>query len=207
MNTSDRNRLRRTVLAERDRLSAGERRRKSSLITAHLMEMQELMNAATVLVYMHFRSEVRTLELIRQLLAQGKTVAIPTTVTVKSRLLAVRITDPKIQVRPGYCGIPEPLPGLIDNSTCNPDDIDAVIVPGAVFDHCGGRLGYGGGYYDRFLALDAPRAVRVGPAFELQLVDRVPVEPHDQFVDFVVTERKVYDCRRYRHAENSCLPG
>jgi len=207
MNASDRTMLRRVVLEKRDMLSPGEQQRRSSLITSRLVGMEELGGAAKVLVYMHFRSEVWTLELIRLLLAGGKTVSIPCVVPGASRLLAVRITDPVNQVRPGYCGIPEPLPGLLDHCACDPADIDVVIVPGSVFDRRGGRLGYGGGFYDRFLAVDAPGALRISPAYELQLIERVPVESHDQFMDFVVTERRIYACRRKRYGQNTRLQG
>lgn len=207
MNSIDRIELRRTVLARRDGLAENQRRRKGSLITSSLLAMPELFEAATVFVYIHYRSEVPTRELILLLLARKKTVAVPCTVPANSRLLAVSITDPDSQVRPGYRGIPEPFPWLVETGTCKPEEIDAVIVPGSVFDRRGGRLGYGGGYYDRFLAFDAPRAVRIGPAYELQLIKRVPLEPHDQLMDFVVTEKAVYDCRRNRHAQDSSVPG
>ncbi|MDD3617764.1 MAG: 5-formyltetrahydrofolate cyclo-ligase [Desulfobulbaceae bacterium] len=207
MKASDRTKLRRAVLEERNLLSPGELQRRSTLITAGLLGMQELDRAATVLVYMHFRSEVRTLELIRLLLARGKTVSIPCVVPGVSRLLAVRITDPVNQVRPGYSGIPEPLPELLSHGICDPADLEVVIVPGSVFDRRGGRLGYGGGFYDRFLTVDAPGALRISPAYELQLVARVPMEPHDQFMDFVVTERRIYACGRNRYGRNTRLQG
>ncbi|MHB8809208.1 MAG: 5-formyltetrahydrofolate cyclo-ligase, partial [Desulfobulbaceae bacterium] len=70
----------------------------------------------------------------------------------------------------------------------------------------GGRLGYGGGYYDRFLALEAPQALRIALAFGLQVVEQVPVEPHDQLMDFVVTEANLYDCRRMRHGQDRRIP-
>lgn len=204
MNSLDRNTLRRTVLARRDRLDDTERRRKGSRITSRLLAMPVLHNAATVFIYVHYRSEVPTRELISRLLTLKKRVAVPRTVPAAGRLLAVAITDPDTQLRPGYRGIPEPWPAAA--ATCRPEEIDAVIVPGSVYDRYGGRLGYGGGYYDRFLAQDAPGAVRVAPAFELQLVGRVPVEPHDQLMDFVVTENTIYDCGRNRHAQDSSIP-
>jgi 5-formyltetrahydrofolate cyclo-ligase len=200
MSDIERNMLRRAVLAERDRLSVDERLRRSSMITSRLLRMPELIPAETIFVYMHFRSEVLTMELITQLLARAKNVTIPYVLADTSRMLAIRITDPEHQVIPGYYGIPEPLPPLLKHAACQPDTIDAVIVPGSVFDRGGRRLGYGGGFYDRFLALEAPQAVRISPAYELQLVERVPVEPHDQRMDFVVTEKTIYTCRRNRNA-------
>lgn len=205
MNQDNRKILRQKILRNRDRLSRHERTEKSKSIASRIMDLPEVRTALVVFVYMHFRSEVQTVEVINQLLVAKQTVVIPSTQPETSHLVAVRITDPGKQVAPGYYGIPEPLPQLLANGSCDPERIDVAIIPGLVFDRCGGRLGYGGGYYDRFLAKDSPRAVRIGIAFELQVVDRVPVESHDQFMDFVVTEKNLYDCRGNRYAENSCL--
>ena len=201
MNSIQRNTLRRDVLARRDGLSLHERTEKSALITTALLGHRKIIDAERVFTYMHFRSEVQTGDLISSFLAAGKTVTVPYTLKKESRLLAVRITDPEHQVKPGYCGIPEPLSHLVEQETCAPEEINVVIVPGSVFDRTGGRLGYGGGFYDRFLSREAPGAVRIGLAYELQLVDRVPVEAHDQFMDFLVTEDKLYDCRFLRSCE------
>jgi 5-formyltetrahydrofolate cyclo-ligase len=200
MSKEHRNTMRQKVLARRDRLSGIERGEKSISISSRVMALPEITVARIVLVYMHFRSEVQTSEMIRQMFAAHQTVTIPHARPDTSHLVAVSVTDLDQHVAPGYCGIPEPLPERIENASCDPKTIDAVIIPGSVFDRCGGRLGYGGGYYDRFLTTDAPGAVRIGLAFELQMVDRVPVEPHDQLMDFVVTEENLYDCRRNRDA-------
>jgi len=207
MRSEDRTTLRREILAERDRISAESLKRWSQAITDRVLALPALASPSVVFVYMHFRSEVRTFELIRALLARGSTVCVPRTLSGQSRLQAVRISDPDKDVAPGYCGIPEPLPDLPARAVVAPSDIDAVIVPGSVFDPRGGRLGYGGGYYDRFLGLECPEAPRIALAFELQVVAKVPAEPHDQDMDFVVTEENLYDCRRYRHAQDSSLSG
>lgn len=200
MSKEYRNTLRQKVLATRDNLSSIERREKSITISSRLMGLPEVTVAQIVLIYMHFRSEVQTSEIIGQMFTANKIVTIPYTCSDISQLIAVKVTNLEQQVTSGYCGIPEPRPELIENSSCDPATIDLVIIPGSVFDKYGGRLGYGGGYYDRLLTNEAPGAVRIGIAFELQLVDRVPVEPHDQFMDFVVTEKNLYDCRSNRHA-------
>lgn len=97
-----------------------------------------------------------------------------------------RIASPATQLAPGAHGIAEP--------TTPPDvqagSLDVVLVPGRAFDGQGGRLGRGGGYYDRFLA-GCPRALRVGVAHQAQLVGRVPMEAHDAAMDVVVTDRQV----------------
>lgn len=196
MSKKYRNIMRQKVLAMRDCLSTIEREEKSMFISSRVMELPQVTVARIVLVYMHFRSEVQTFEIIRRLFNANQIVTIPYTNSTKSQLVAVKVTNLDQQVAPGYCGIPEPIPELIESASCDPATIDLVIIPGSVFDKSGGRLGYGGGFYDRFLTNGAPDAVRVGIAFELQLVERVPVEAHDQLMDFVVTEENIYDCRR-----------
>ncbi len=200
MNTQNRNSWRHKILAGRDRLSPAELAEKSGRITKGLFSVEGIRTAHIFFIYLHFRSEVQTLDIVRQCLADSKTVTVPLTLANESRLLAVRITDPQNQLEPGYCTIPEPVPSLVPKSVVDPAKIEVVIVPGSVFDRFGGRLGYGGGYYDRFLNQEAVNTLRIGLAYELQLVDQVPLEPHDQLMDFVVTEKKIYDCRRLRHA-------
>lgn len=202
---TDRNLLRQRILKERAGVSPDLRGRWSTAITERILSLPELAKTEIVLVYMHFRSEVQTDRLIKALLTRGKTVCLPVTLPEEHRLLAVRISDPLHDVEPGYQGIPEPRPGLLPKALVPPGDIDAVIVPGCVFDACGGRLGYGGGYYDRFLAGEAPAAHRLAPAFALQVVDRVPCEPHDQLMDYLITEENHYDCRSNRDAQDRCL--
>lgn len=77
-------------------------------------------------------------------------------------------------------------------------DLDVVVVPGLCFDARGHRLGYGAGYYDRFLSTLRPDALRVGVAFDAQVIDHVPNEAHDERVDLLLTEERVIDVRRAR---------
>lgn len=200
MENKDRHTLRLQVLASRDELTGGERQAKSLSITDKVVGWPPVVDARAIFVYMNFRSEVETTDMVRRFFSMRKVVTIPFTRTETHELVAVQVTDIQEQVAPGYCGIPEPLPNMVQTAAYDPSGIDVVIVPGSVFDKSGGRLGYGGGYYDRFLAKAAPGALRVGLAFELQVVDTVPVEPHDQFMDFVVTEENFYDCGGKRYA-------
>src|SRR5262249_40038637 len=98
------------------------------------------------------------------------------------------VGDLDAEVAPGYQGIPEP------RSSCPvvaPAAVDWVLVPGIAFTTDGGRLGYGGGFYDRLLPLFTPGVARIAGAFEVQIVDRVPAAPHDHTVDTVVTELRI----------------
>jgi 5-formyltetrahydrofolate cyclo-ligase len=108
-----------------------------------------------------------------------------------ARALALhRVDDPAGQLRPGMWGIPEPDPARAP--TVAPAEVEFVLVPGVAFDPRGGRLGYGGGYYDRLLTAVATDTPRVAAAFEVQMVDEVPMAPGDQRVDRVITEVRAY---------------
>lgn len=188
--------LRKERLAKRDLLDATQRRSKSEQIRKLLLEQPIIHDARRLFIYVHFRSEVETLALIEHCLAAGKIVSVPVTLRKESHLLAVQITDPATQLKPGCFGILEPTAERITLATIDPAKIDAVLVPGSVFDPAGGRLGYGGGYYDRFLTRDAPQARRIGLAYAVQLVEQVPMEAHDQYMDMIITEQQVYTCRK-----------
>jgi len=181
-------------------MDSGQREEKSGQIRIQLANLSAVAGAEHLFIYVHFRSEVQTMELINQMIDQGKTVSVPVTLLETSSLLAVSLTDPATQLGPGCYGILEPMKQRISEATVDPASIDTVLIPGSVFDVSGGRLGYGGGFYDRFLSNSAPQATRIGLAFSRQLVDRVPMEPHDQFMDFLVTEEQTYNCKRIRHA-------
>lgn len=188
--------LRKKILLQRDKLSSKELFQKSSKITTFLSQIQDIRQASVLFIYVHFRSEVQTLSFIQQCLREGKRVTVPVTKVAEKHLEVVEITNPQTDLLPGYCGIPEPVTLLQENRKRDPTTIDVAIIPGSVFDRKGGRLGYGGGYYDRFLSQQAPQARRIALSFSLQLVDTLVLQPHDQVMDMVVTEEKRYSCRR-----------
>ncbi len=192
----ERKELRKKILALRDTLLPDKRAQKSRSVIEHLWSIDNFSSTNTLFVYVNFKSEVETLHLISQCLDKGMRVTVPFTLPDESRLIPYRITDPYQDLRPGYCSIPEPDPQQL--STVDPGEIDTVILPGSVFDRQGGRLGYGGGYYDRFLN-NAPRAVRIAIAFQLQVVSEVPLLAHDQRFDYLVTETGVTNVSDYTH--------
>jgi 5-formyltetrahydrofolate cyclo-ligase len=188
--------LRNAILGHRDTLTLAERTEKSEQILVSLLTLTEVQQFSTFFIYVNFRSEVQTIPFIQHCLSAGKTVTVPVTRVAEKKLQAIQLSDVEKDLQPGYCGIPEP--GSIQQQTMeyDPTSIDMVIVPGSVFDRQGGRLGYGGGYYDRFLVNAAPGAVRVALAYESQLVDTIQLQPHDQLMDWIVTEKNIYSCRR-----------
>ena len=189
MVNDERQMLRNKILGARNLLSASERHAKSSSAIQNFWSLPEMKHWSTLFIYVNFRSELETLELIYQCLSHGKRVAVPLVDASTVSMIPLLIQDPEKDLVPGYYGIPEPDPQKSLRVAAR--EIDAAVIPGSVFDIQGGRLGYGGGYYDRFLVNDAPQAKRIGFAFEMQVVEKVPVEPHDQPLDILITEKRI----------------
>jgi 5-formyltetrahydrofolate cyclo-ligase len=179
--------LRRRALAARDALPGAERARLSVAVCARAAALPEIAAAATIMLFAAFRSEVDTAPLFSWALERGKTVCCPRVLGPR-QMAAYLITDPAADLVPGAWGIPEPREGLVE---VPPERMDAVLVPGAAFDAAGRRCGYGGGFYDTYLARTRPGIPWVALAFEAQLVGELPCEPHDLAVGAIVTETRV----------------
>lgn len=188
-NPPSRHLIRQETLRQREALSASQRQQKSAIIARQLLDLAVMAKIKTIFTYVNFRSEVETKTLIATWLATGKKVCVPLTLTKELRLEAYEIRNLDRDLRPGYCQIPEPDTTRL--KPINPAGIEAIILPGSVFDLHGGRLGYGGGYYDRFISQQAPSAIRIALAFELQLTSNLPLLAHDQKVHTLITEERV----------------
>lgn len=184
-------RFRQEALQRRDALSPDVRKRKSSRIIHRLTSLPAVSECRVIMAYMSMRSEVDTRELLTWAWGQGKTLALPITLSKERRLLPAAVADFS-QLRLGTFGIMEPDLSL-GAKEVDPALIDVVVVPGAAFDSRGYRIGYGGGYYDRFLL--ETRCLKFGVAFAEQLYPMLPAARHDVPVDFVVTDESVIDCR------------
>lgn len=191
----DSSRLRKERLAARDKLSSEEVEQKSLAVQEKLLKLKEIKDRQAIFVYVSFRSEVATLNLIDALIDMGKTVIVPITRVQEKRLDAIHITNRLSDLEPGYCNIPEPKELLCKTRAVPPEKIETILLPGSVFDERGGRFGYGGGYYDRFLA-KVPTAARIGLAYDLQIVEKAPLQEHDEILDMVVTESRVISSGR-----------
>ena len=113
--------LRAATLAQRDRLSAQQRRHKSERIAATLLASEAVLASNLIFVYVNFRSEVETVSLIRSLLKMGKQVSVPLTSGAEKRLDIVVLEDPDRDLAPGYCAIPEPTKEVAEA------DLDAML--------------------------------------------------------------------------------
>lgn len=186
----DGKKMRSRILAARDNMTTADMSAKSSAICTTLLDLKEIQDSSTIFLYVSFRSEVQTNELLNTLIKSGKRVCVPITYVKEKRLDAIHITEPEKQLVPGYCNIPEPAPEILTTNLVSPEIIDAVILPGSVFDERCGRFGYGGGFYDRFVSM-IPKAHRIALAYDLQIVERAPLQPHDEILDLVITESRV----------------
>ncbi len=181
--------IRKEALKARLALSPAEVRQKSALILKQLMTLEEYRRAAILMAYLDCRNEVRTGEFIRQSMEQGKKVAVPVTDLNSNRLAPSLLINYPKDLAPGAWGILEPAPGCL--RPLEPEEIELVLVPGVAFDERGNRLGYGGGFYDRFLLQTKVGTFHVAPAFELQIRPQVHPGPHDCPVHCLITEKRV----------------
>lgn len=179
--------MRSTIGKWRDEQPEEWRRQASSAIWAHVVALPEVTDARTLMLYAAIRSEVETVEAIEWVLQQGRRLVLPRVNREAGCIEARLVTNVGQLVRSSF-GIMEPSPEapLVDAS-----DVDVVVVPGLAFDQIGYRLGYGAGYYDRFLANLSPDALAIGVAYAGQVVHRVPRSTADHRLFCLVTEQGV----------------
>ncbi len=180
--------IRKKVLAERDRLSLQEITTKSEEIKKNLWTVHEFISSEKIFLFVNFRSEVRTIPIIEKCIEEHKKVILPLTDVQNRRLILYFINDMN-HLKVGPYGILEPDPEK--NVVAKPCDIDCAIIPGSAFDLKGGRMGYGGGFYDRIIPLFKKETARIALSFELQIIDEVPMGYYDQRVDIIVTEKRI----------------
>jgi 5-formyltetrahydrofolate cyclo-ligase len=185
------NSLRKTKMAGRNKLSNAEVMVKSNKIRKLLFGLPEFEKAKTVMFYVSFGKEVATHEMIERSLQQKKKVVVPK-IKRDSALAVYEIADFNQDLTKGKYGILEP---IHSKRRLTPEtEIDLVVVPGICFDrNKGTRLGFGAGYYDRFLQEIKDTTVLIGIAFEQQLAKGVPCMVHDVKMHKIVTERRILE--------------
>ncbi len=179
-----------TMRARRDAIPEAERAAAADAIAVSVDAelLAALPAGAIVALYDAIGSEVSTRALADRAIARGLVTAYPRVVPGMRRLALHRATA--ADLRPGTWRIPEPDASAPD---VDPGALAMIVVPALAFDPRGARLGWGKGHYDA--TLGAATCTRVGLAFEAQLVDRLPVDDHDLFVDVVATERAMHKAR------------
>lgn len=179
--------LRREVIARRDALPERRRAAASVAIAERVTRLEEAADARTAMVFWSFGTEVDTSPLIERWVAEGKTVALPR--IEGSDIVPVTFVPGAPVTRTSF-GAMEPAGGRV----LDPSELDVVIVPGVAFDRSCNRIGYGAGYYDRFLPRTRAGVPAIAIGFALQVVPDVPGGAMDRRVDAIVTEVEVIRC-------------
>lgn len=182
---TDKKALRRYWSEQRERICSPE---KDRLICERLLESERIRKADTVLLYASFRSEVSTDMLFEGLSALGIQTAFP--LCHKGGIMTFHLVKDSTQLRAGAYGIREPdislpQPLLTERTVC--------IVPGLAFTEAGGRLGYGGGFYDRFLTAH-PEVYTAAAAYDGQITPELPLEEHDIILRSIYTDERKIIC-------------
>jgi 5-formyltetrahydrofolate cyclo-ligase len=176
MTTRDKEKLRRTYCAVREGMSPVDVAEASTAVCRRLAGMTLLREAETVMAYLAFKNEVDLRPLFE--LLPGIDWVLP---RIEGKRMTIHPYEPEKLIRHAY-GMLEP---PADAPVVDPEELDVVLVPGVSFDRRGGRMGFGGGFYDRFLVKTT--AIRVGVCHDCCLAERVPCADHDQPMDWVVT--------------------
>lgn len=186
MNIDDKKAFRKAMLAKRDAIPYENRIEADGARSERIRNWEAYKEAELLLFYVSYRSEADTLQLIKEDLEAGRKVAVPK--VVGTDMVFYRITEFS-QLIEGYKGILEPEVECCEAVTDAFPNHTLLFVPGCAFDKKGGRMGYGGGFYDRFMEA-YPDVLRVALAYEEQLMEEVPREAHDRLVDVIVTEKR-----------------
>jgi 5-formyltetrahydrofolate cyclo-ligase len=180
--------LRRAVIARILALDPARRRLEEAYLAERLLALPGFAAAETVLMYATaFPEEIATEPMLEEALRRGQRLVCPRVDRSARGLRLHHIEDLQADLTRGPLGIPEPRP---DRPEVEPTGIDWVLVPGLAFDDRGFRLGRGAGYYDRLLPRLRPDAPRWALALDVQWVEDLPIEPHDQPLDGIASRRK-----------------
>lgn len=182
---------RKTLRKIRDEIPQELRTLKSSDITEKFLKSDKYISAETVMLYISFGSEPDTFDILDRVISDGKKLAVPLCDSVKCEITAFG-ADSLSQLKSGSYEILEPDSELIESGVLKPvqsSEIDLVVVPGLGFDKYGYRIGYGKGYYDRFL--NGFAGDTVGLCFKECLLDKIYRDEFDIKVDTVITDSDI----------------
>ncbi|MBI5192237.1 MAG: 5-formyltetrahydrofolate cyclo-ligase [Nitrospirae bacterium] len=185
--------IRHEILRKRNSLSLNDRIEKSREICERLFGLSEFKEAKVVHFYINTKSEVITEEAVRMAMTSGKDVVVPVIDKKHHRIFLSKLLDYEMELSITSHGIYEPLPDFHREVPVH--EIQLMILPGVAFDLNGHRLGYGAGYYDKLLENEEHRPLLVALAYELQIVEYIPVGSHDVKMDKIVTEERIVEVR------------
>ncbi|PJI10295.1 5-formyltetrahydrofolate cyclo-ligase [Clostridium sp. CT7] len=175
--------LRQRMLDMRDSLDSSIKSIKDNRIYNKVINSIEYKDATNIFVYVSYQSEVDTHKIINKAIIDGKKVFVPKVISKEKGMEALEIKGLH-DLTEGNYGILEPT-GL---DYIKPQTIDMVLAPGLAFDKKGGRIGYGGGFYDRYMKLISKSTVKIGICYDFQVVEEVIMDSNDVLVDKIITD-------------------
>lgn len=184
--------LKQGILSKRNALHKEEASRKSNEVKLNLYSLPEFKKAKNIMFYLSFNNEVDTHKIIKELLKNKQKNIIVPYVLKNNPILQLSELHDFNELEPKTFDILEPKESYIREF--NPEKIDIILIPGVAFDLNGHRIGYGYGYYDRFLKTLKQKPVKIGLAFDFQIVDKIPEEKHDVPMDIIITDEKIIGC-------------
>ncbi|HDR7780420.1 MULTISPECIES: 5-formyltetrahydrofolate cyclo-ligase [Bacillus] len=177
-------RLRKQIIEHMNSLSEERYTTLSEQIAFSLYAQKEWAEAKTIGITLSMENEVNTYSIIEKAWEEGKRVVVPKC-NKGTRTMSFRQISNFDQLEIVYMNLREPIPARTEE--VNADDIDLQIVPGVAYTERGERIGYGGGYYDRYLVHYKGKTLSL--AYSFQMVDHIPVEPFDKNVEKIITEK------------------
>ena len=174
----DKKELRRTIREQKRAMTEEEIVRRSEALSKLFVASQAYQEAKTIYGYLPYNQEVRTVPMLQQALDEGKRVAVPKVYGDEMKFIYL---DDLSKVEKGYSGIPEP---ILDEPVAD-DKTALVLMPGLAFDPLGHRIGYGGGFYDKFLSSE-PGHPTLALCYDFQMLSYLETEEFDMPVDCVL---------------------
>jgi 5-formyltetrahydrofolate cyclo-ligase len=186
MNIGEKDSIRKQIIEHRDSIDINTKGQWDESIFNSLVKSEWYKKANTIFAFVSFKSETDTHKIINYAIQDGKTICVP---RIKSKQKGIEIfkIDSFHQLEKGYFGILEPIESCL---AVDSKDIDLILMPGVAFDRQGGRLGYGAGFYDRFLSKINNSVDKIAVAYHFQVLDNIPMDEHDVRIDGIVTEEE-----------------
>ena len=186
MGIMDKNILRKEILERRNYLELDNKSKYDKVIFEKLINSDIYKRSKKIFTYISFGSEVDTKEFIKYALSDNKEIYVPKTDKIKKEMVAIRISSLDNMSVDKW--------GILEPKTVEKDKIgeefDLVIMPGVAFDRVGNRIGYGGGYYDKYISNKNIKCPKFALAYDFQIVDKIQVEEHDIKTEGVMTNKE-----------------
>lgn len=174
--------IRSNINEKRNQILYIDKKNKDKLIFEKVINSIFFKEANVIFVYVSFKSEVDTYNIIDYALKSNKIVCVPKVINKNEGMKALKINNLEEMIKSNY-GILEPLDGAEE---INAEKIDLALIPGLAFDLLGDRIGYGGGFYDVFLAKDGFLGKKIALCYDFQIIDKLPSEENDIAMDGLI---------------------